>query len=148
MSALYFQAARRLFDAAGTTEVLTQASRYFDWLDLNGFYDGSLAHPNMAGIVVPRYLTGDPDIGDAGYDEGNTDHALDVAGFVKFARRAKVALSQDVTRCDVRLAQLAQTADWSFANWTRTTTYLPKYRLSPPRKFNWWVRGAVELIEN
>ena len=147
MSALYLQAARRLYDKHGDTLVLEQASNYFDWLDVNGFYDGSLAHPNMAGIVIPRYLTGEL-IGDAGYDEGNADHALDVAGFVRFARRAKLVLNLPTNRVDARLAELANTTEWSFDNWTRTTTYLPKYRLSPPRKFNWWVRGALELIEN
>jgi hypothetical protein len=44
-----------------------------------------------------------------------------------------------------RLTQLKQTAKRSFANWTRTTLYLPKYRVNPPRKFNWWVRGFYEL---
>ncbi len=42
-------------------------------------------------------------------------------------------------------AQMLATADRSFANWTRTTTYLPRYRVCPPRKVNWWVRGAKEL---
>lgn len=144
MSALYFQAARRLHEETGNTDVLAQASRYFDWLDANGFYDGALQHPEFAGLVFPRYLTPSM-IGDGGYDESNMDHALDVAGLVKFAIYAKTQRGEPTAAAQARLAQMLATADRSFANWTRTTTYLPKYRLTPPRKANWWVRGAREL---
>ena len=145
MSALYFQAASRLYNITGNQEILTQASNYFDWLDANGFYDGALAHPEFSGLVFPRYLTGEL-IGDAGYDEGNMGHALDVAGFIKFAIFAKSRLNLSMTRAQTRLTQMLQTVDRDFQNWTRTTAYLPKYRLSPPRKFNWWMRGYMELI--
>lgn len=145
MSALYFQAARRLYDRTGNQEVLRQASDYFDWLNTNGFYDGALAHPEFAGLVFPRYLTGEL-IGDAGYDEGNMGHALDVAGFIKFAIRAKSLLNLSTDQARVRLGHMEATANRDFQNWTRTTAYLPKYRLSPPRKFNWWMRGYMELI--
>lgn len=147
MSALYFQAARKLFEINSNTDVLVQASRYFDWLNVNGLYDGSLAHPEHAGFTFPRYLTGSL-IGDAGYDEGNADHALDVAGLVKFAIRAKTIRGEDTTQASRRFNELMLTADHSFGNWTRSTTYLPKYRLSPPRKFNWWVRGEEEIKRN
>lgn len=140
MSALYFQAARRV----GGSQVDQQVSRYFDWLDVNGLYDGSLAHVEFTGVTFPRYLTGEL-IGDAGYDEGNMDHALDVAGLVKFAIDAKTRLGLPTARATQRLAELKASSLRSFTNWTRTTTYLPKYRLSPPRKFNWWVRGLYEL---
>ncbi len=145
MSALYFQAARRLYDLTGDLAPLEQASRYFDWLDVNGFYDAALAHVEYTGLVFPRYLTGEL-IGDAGYDEGNAGHALDVAGLCRFARLAKVAIGADVTRAAQREAEMLATADRDFQLWTRTTTYLPKYRLSPPRKFNWQVRGYHELV--
>lgn len=140
MSVLYFQAARRV----GGAQVDAQASAYFDWLDVNGLYDGSQAHVEFTGLTFPRYLTGET-IGDAGYDEGNMDHALDVAGFVKFAIEAKTRRGENPARAVQRLAELKATALRSFANWTREATYLPKYRLSPPRKFNWWTRGLYEL---
>jgi hypothetical protein len=144
MSALYFQAARRLHELTGNTEVLQQASRYFDWLDFNGLYDGALVSSQYAGLTFPRYLTGEL-IGDAGYDEGNMSHALDVAGLVKFAVYAKGLRGENSAQASTRLAELQVTMARDFSNWTRSTTYLPKYRLTPPRKFNWWVRGAREL---
>lgn len=144
MSALYFQAARALYALTGYTRILDQVSRYFDWLDINGLYDGSLAHPEFTGLTFPRYLTGEL-IGDAGYDEGNMGHALDVAGLVKFAVEAKQILGLDTARAEQRLAELKVTAMRDFQNWTREAAYLPMYRVSPPRKANWMIRGLYEL---
>lgn len=153
MSALYFQAAR-LYVAkvpSAATQVYRQASDYFDWLDKpanRGFYDASVVGAEYAGLVFPSYLAGGTLIGDAGPDEGNMDHALDVAGFVAFAIKAKAALGLPTAAAQQRLDQMKTTAARAFANATRSTTYLPKYRINPPRKFNWWVRGLYELRAN
>ena len=143
MSALYFQAARRYFEISNDSEVLLQASRYATWLDANGFYDAALAHPQYAGLVFPRYLTGAL-IGDAGYDYGNMGHCLDVAGLLKFALVAKTRRGESTNATRTRHTQMEACADADFAEWTRTTTYLPKYRINPPRKFNWQARGFYE----
>lgn len=140
MAALYFQAARRV----GGRQVQQQVSRYFDWLDSHGFYDGSLNHPQYAGLVFPRYLTGDL-IGEAGYDTSNMDHSLDIAGLIAMAIEAKRALSLPVSAAQARLGQMMETSERSFEVWTRSAKDLPKFRLTPPRKFNWWVRGYYEL---
>jgi len=148
MSALYFQATRRLAEAVPSTapQVRQQVARYADWLETHAYYDGALAHPQYAGVVVPRYLTGEL-IGDAGYDAGNMDHALELAGTLAFATQAKRALGQDPAAVVARRAALLATSARAFENWTRTTTYLPRYRLAPPRKFNWWARGLFELAQ-
>jgi len=150
MAALYFQAARQYIQKvpSAATQVYKQASDYFDYLNTAGtrgfyVYTGS---GELNGMVFPAYLAGGTEIGDAGPDEGNADHALDVAGFVAFAIKAKQALGLPVQAARERLAQMKATAVGSFLNWTRTTTYLPKYRLSPPRKWNWWVHGYYELV--
>jgi len=153
MSALYFQATRRLAVAAPsmTSQIHRQVTRYADWLEVHGYYDGTLAHPEnrpcdtCPGYTVPRYLTGEL-IGDAGYDSGNMDHALDVAGVVAFAVVAKRAQGADPAPLVARRAALLATAAWAYQGWTRSTTYLPKYRLSPPRKANWLIRGLAELV--
>jgi hypothetical protein len=153
MSALYFQAAREFAERhpAVAPQVQEQASRYFDWLnraDTRGFYPGEQAHPQYAGLVFPAYLAGGTLIGDAGPDAGNADHALDLAGFCAFALKAKAALGLPTAEAATRHAQMKSTAARAFANGTRTTTTLPKYRLTPPRKFNWWVRGMAELMHH
>lgn len=153
MSALYFQAAR-LYIAkvpADAMQVYRQASDYFDYLNepgTRGFYPGSDAHPEFTGLVFPAYLAGGTEIGDAGPDEGNMAHAIDVAGFCAFAIKAKQALGLDTALAVQRLAQMKATAVRDFENQTRTANWLPKYRVNPPRKFNWMVRGIYEMIRN
>lgn len=153
MSALYFQAARKYIAKvpSAATQVYRQASDYFDYLNTpgtRGFYPGSDAHPEFTGLVFPAYLAGGTTSGDAGPDEGNMSHALDMAGFCAFVIKAKQALSLDTTLAVKRLAEMKATAIRDFENYTREATWLPKYRLTPPRKFNWMVRGLYELIRN
>lgn len=140
MAALYFQAARRV----GGSQVNEQLSRYADWMDTNAFYDAAIISSDYAGLVFPRYLTGEL-IGDGGYDVGNMEHALDVAGLLKAAVDAKRALGRSTTATEIRLQQMLVTAQVSFDSGRRTTTYLPMYRVNPARKGNWWVRGYYEL---
>jgi len=153
MSATYFQAARlyALRFPADAPIIHKQASDYFDWLNVpanRGFYPGTDAHPQYVGFVFPAYLAGGTLIGDAGPGVGDMDHALDVAGFVSFALKAKAALGLPTTAAAARLAEMKVTAARSFTEWTRPTLFLPKYRLAPPRKFNWWTRGLYELKAN
>lgn len=146
MAALYFQACRRLVAVAPDTapQVYRQASDYVDYLDRVGFYPGSNAHPEFTGLTFPCYLT-ETTIGDAGPDEAHMAHALDVAGLLAFGRAAKVATGGSVAAVETRLAQMVVTAGRAFDNYTRTTTYLPRYRVNPPRMANWWARGLYEL---
>jgi hypothetical protein len=153
MSALYFQAAREFAELQPTVaaQVQQQASRYFDWLrtpGTRGFYPGEQAHAQYAGLWFPAYLAGGTLIGDAGPDAGNADHALDLAGFCAYAARAKRSLGLSDADAMLMTAEMKRTAARAFENWTRTTITLPRYRLNPPRKFNWWVRGMAELVHN
>lgn len=143
MSALYFQAARRYFEVSNDAEVLSQVSRYATWLDANAFYDAALAHPQYSGSVFPRYLTGEQ-IGDAGYGAGDAGHCLDVAGLLRFAMFAKTERGEALTAIQTRHAQMHECAAVDFDEWTRTTTTLPRYRITPARKFNWQLRGFFE----
>ncbi len=153
MAALYFQAAREYIAKvpAAADQVYQQASDYFDWLNVpanRGFYSGAEAHPQYDGLTFPAYLAGGTTIGDAGPDAAHMDHALDVAGMLAFVVRAKQALGLPTAAAESRLVEMKVTARRAFDNATRTTTYLPRYRVNPPRKFNWWVRGMYELREN
>jgi hypothetical protein len=153
MSALYFQAARlyAIQVPAAAAQVNKQASDYFDWMNTpanHGFYDASVLGSEFSGMVFPAYLAGTTQIGDASPDEGNMDHALDVAGFVAFAIKAKQALGLPTAAAQTRLAQMKVTAELAFAGATRATLSLPLYRINPARKINWWIRGMYELKAN
>lgn len=158
MAALYFQAARRFVKAqpSAAPQVYQQVSKYFDYLDSpyngqsKGFYDATLAHPENAGFFFPAYLT-ETQIGDAGYDAGNQAHALDVAGLIAFAITAKQALGLPTDRAVLRLNQMKATAARTFSDapgaYERTANWLPRYRVTPPRMANWWIRGLYELVQ-
>jgi hypothetical protein len=153
MSALYFQAARALIARVpgDAIQVYRQASDYFDWLNEpahRGFHDAGTLGAEFAGLVFPAYLAGGTTIGDAAPDASNMDHALDVAGFLAFVVQAKTALGLPTAAPQQRLLDMEATAAFALADATRSTLSLPKYRLRPPRKFNWWVRGAYELWLN
>lgn len=143
MSALYFQSARRYWQITGDEAVLRQASAYFDWLDANALYDGSLAHPEFTGVTFPRYLTGNG-VGDSFPDESNMLHCPDVGGFVHFAVDAKRRLGLPTARAQQRETELKACTARMWQNWTRDTNYLPKYRVAAPRSWNWWMSGLYE----
>lgn len=143
MSALYFQSARKYWQITGDDTVLRQASAYFDWLDANALYDGSLAHPEFTGLTFPRYLTGNG-VGDSFPDESNMLHCPDVGGFIHFAVDAKRRLGLPTARAQQRETELKACTARMWQNWTRDTDYLPKYRVAAPRSWNWWVSGFYE----
>ena len=153
MSALYFQAAREYgeLEPSAQAQVHRQASRYFDWLatpQARGFYPGASVHPEYDGLTFPAYLAGGTLIGDAGPDAAHAEHALDLAGFCAFAVNAKLALGESPDAAFAMYEAMKRTAARVFADWTRSTPSLPRYRLTPPRKFNWWVRGMHEISVN
>lgn len=43
---------------------------------------------------------------------------------------------------------LVRSSEWAYAYWTRTTAGLPKFRLAPWRKYNWWWKnvGAIQWV--
>ena len=146
MSALYFQALRRYYDLTNDSQALAQVSRYADWCQNNCYYDAALVHVEYTGLVFPRYLTGEL-IGDAGYDYGNMGHCLDVQGLLRFALFAKQRRGESQVAVQNRYAQMEACATRDFQEWTRDTDYLPKYRVNPPRKFNWQLRGYYEVAQ-
>ena len=121
-----------------------QLSRYADWLDQYAFVDAAVTHPEHAGYFIPYYLVGE----DGPYtvetpDWGDADHAYDVGNMLAAAIYAKSQLGQNTSAIQARRAQMSATALNNFEYWTRSTLYLPKHRLSPPRKFNWWYRSRT-----
>ena len=144
MSGLYFQAARRLYALTGNTEVLQQVTRYADWMEQYAYFDAGIVDDPYAGITAAYYLVGPtgpytPETP----SPGDLDHCLDVSGIVSFAISAKQLLGQSATALSARHAQLRTCAVYAFNDATRTTITLPKYRVNPPRKFNWWMRSTL-----
>ena len=148
MAALYFQAARRYYAITNSAVVLEQVSKYADFANQHGIVDGSAFSSGLSGIKVPYYLYG---IG-THYDkvtpsQSDMAHCLDVGGMFKFALFAKAQRGESRTAAQTRYSQMLACAEREFQDWTRTTSYLPKYRIVPPRKFNWQLRGYYEVSQ-
>ena len=148
MAALYFQAARRYYALTNSVEVLAQVSKYADFANQYGIVDGSVFSSSYSGIKVPYYLYG------AGThyskltpSEADVAHCLDVAGLFKFALFAKAQRGESQSAAQTRYSQMMACAQRDFQDWTRSTVYLPKYRITPPRKFNWQLRGYFEVAQ-
>lgn len=100
-----------------------------------------------AGVVISSH-TDLKEAYESASRQANGSYTLDMAGFCAFVVKAKVALGASPALVVQRLAEMKTTATRSFENWTRTANWLPKYRISPVRKFNWWTRGMYELVKN
>lgn len=69
------------------------------------------------------------------------EHASDVA----YLLATGALFSTDTSRRDTLLAatrELVTTHEYVIAYWTRSSSGLAKYRLTPPRKYNWWYHNA------
>ncbi|HWS73530.1 MAG TPA: hypothetical protein VN324_00180, partial [Quisquiliibacterium sp.] len=87
---------------------------------------------------APWYLAGLlGGYGDAGI-EVDIEHNLDVHGLLLRGRWARAQLGLPVTDIDRVLPNLRAGAMYNLASWHRSTANLPRYRLSPTRKFGWW----------
>lgn len=68
-----------------------------------------------------------------------------MAGYIALVIRAEQVLGLPKAAAETRLAQMKLSAVRAFGDTTRTTNYLLKFRVNPPRKLMWWIRGLNEL---
>lgn len=144
MSALLVEYLQTYYRFSNDARVLTYLSRYTDFLVANCLYDGGVESPELRGRLMPWYLCG---VG-ADYEDqrgwGDMEHALDVSGVIAHGIAAKRALGEDPTAALNAYRQLRDTGIYTLNYWTRTEPTLPKYRLTPPRKFNWWFGSTYD----
>jgi hypothetical protein len=102
---------------------------------------------NLVGKLIPFYgarSVGPLEDADGFNPFAGWEHAPNVANGVALgylfstdaAQRAKLRGAID---------GLLASSSALFANWTRTSTTLPKFRLAPWRKFNWWFRQSGQI---
>jgi hypothetical protein len=98
---------------------------------------------------VPYYLAG-PALTDSQHETdpwGDIDHAVDVSKIFAlaffFSRQAGTPNSEFA----MRFSELQDSAEADFQYWTRPNgpvSGLPVFRLTPPRKYNWWFRTTAD----
>ena len=117
---------------------------YAEFVAEKGLYrDSTDAH--LSAYWAPWYI--------AGLKQGHTDnginddveHAPDVLGLLARGRYARTLLGQPTVQIERQIANLRATRDFALGNWLRDSPGLPRYRLSPTRKFAWWYGTTYDL---
>ncbi len=145
MSALLTDAVWRYYIHArdeASLEVLAALGRF---VVRHGLYDGSgegVAHP------VPHYLASSVYQFTDGGAWADWEHTCDVAGLVAKGLWASRALGNDTATLEGGLSQLLAGCAAVLDYWHRPAgpaSGLAEWRLSPPRKFNWWFGTTADL---
>jgi hypothetical protein len=100
--------------------------------------------PHLGTFYAPYYGIGTQfGYTDSGiYDD--VEHAADVLGLLKRGRYARQALGLPTGQIDTQMTRLQATAMMNFEGWVRPTPGLPRYRVSPTRKFGWWFGSTFD----
>lgn len=124
-------------------------AEFGDWVEKYALYDAVVAHPQLAGIIVPKYLFSSTYQSDEGGAWVDLEHGCDVAGLVAKSRFAKKKLNQAFNHLTLPVKQLMNTCQYAINRWHRVDSDrnhgLAVWRLNPPRKFNWWFGSSLDL---
>lgn len=147
MSALLVETLLQLFRTNGNEAIVEWIARYCDFIVAHGFYQNTEI-PEVLGLRVPAYLAGSViTYPDAGGPFGDSEHSYDVGIMLFKGIWAKLRMGDTDVAVMQELANECMTvAEFVMNDWTRTTQYLPKYRVNPPRKYAWWYNGAYSKI--
>ena len=101
--------------------------------------------PHLGRYLAPWYGVGmQKGYTDNGiYDD--VEHAVDVLGLLARGAWAKRVLGGASESIDERIARLRDTAMMTFDGWRRGSAGVPRYRLSPTRKFGWWFGTTYDM---
>lgn len=145
MGALLSDAMMEYYLAFEDPEALRWIAGMGNYVRDHALYDGGIEHRELAGLKMTWYMAG---IGEH-YEDGqrgwgDMEHACDVGAMTARAAWAQRQLGQDGAASVQQVAeQLLQTCRFTLDYWHRSAPALPEWRLSPPRKFNWWFGGAL-----
>lgn len=139
MSALLSDAMMEYYIVSEDREVLRWIAGMGAYVRDFALYDGGIEHAELAGRKMTWYLAGiDERYEDGQRGWGDMEHACDVGGMTARAAWAQRQLSEDAASLQQITVQLLDTCQYVLDSWHRSTPTLPEWRLSPPRKFNWW----------
>jgi hypothetical protein len=145
MSALFADAVFRYYihsEDPAALEFLVSLGNYVENL---GVYSDTIDGETL---VLPWYLASSVvQFSDAGpYDD--IEHTCDVGAIVARAAWAQKTLGGDASALSAGAADLIESCQANLANWYRPegpSAGKAVWRLSPPRKFNWWFGTTLDL---
>lgn len=141
MSALLADAVFRYYVHAQS--VPAQGSAALEYLAGLGDFVRQYGVATEGAGLVPYYLTSS-----ARQSDPDLEHACDVGGLVARAAWSARALGRDSTALDATLQGLLTSCRSNLEDWHRPggpEAGLSEWRLSPPRKLNWWFGTTLDL---
>lgn len=136
MSALLAEAVFRYYVHAGDTMALEFLAGLADFVRTTG-------STTDGGGLSPYYL-----VSSHRRDEPDIEHSCDVAGLVARGAWARAALGGDPSALRATAAGLLVNCRTNLESWHRPggpASGLSEWRLSPPRKLNWWFGTTLDL---
>lgn len=148
MSALLADALFRYYLLSEDARALELLAGLGDFVAEHGLYDGGDESSHLAGVMVPWYLVSNVyQFTDSGAF-ADLEHTCDVAGLVARGAWATRRLGRDPARLVATTESLLGGCRRNLENWVRPggpDAGLSVYRLSPPRKYNWWFGTTSDL---
>ena len=137
MSALMIEALMHFHLLSDEPIALRFAADYAQLIARQALYNAS-SEPALAAYWYPYYgIHPTQGFSESG-PHADAEHAPDVRALLIHGRRALTLLGKDTSLIDTRIAQLQRTQQHVFDAWRRDSKGLPRYRLSPTRKYAWW----------
>jgi hypothetical protein len=137
MSALLGESLWHYFLVSDDSIALTFLSDYSQFIAEKSIYNDPKAG-YLSDLYYPYYISG---LAGGHTTRGaieDCEHAYDVMGLLKRGRWARKHLGLSTSLLDLQIQRLSATASVTFRSWIRSADGLPRYRLSPTRKFGWW----------
>ncbi|HWN69130.1 MAG TPA: hypothetical protein VNM90_15935, partial [Haliangium sp.] len=145
MSGLFADAVWRYYWQSLDREALVFLASLGDFVAKHGLYDGS---DEGVDFLVPWYLVSSAyQYSDSGA-WGDLEHTCDVAGVVARGAWAHAELGEDPEPLLDTTRELLAGCRYVLDDWHRpdsVSSGLPEWRLSPPRKFNWWFGSTSDM---
>lgn len=140
MSALLSDAVWRYYLHARDQRALTFLAELAEFVAERGVYEpgGDIPGSIPYYLVSSRYSTGPAEADDM-------EHACDVWGLVVRGAWARRALGGDPAALLATADSLRASCEYVLGYWHRDTETLPEYRLTPPRKYNWWFGTTTDV---
>lgn len=147
MSALLGDAVWRYYLQSEDPAALEFIAGLGNFLAEHGVYEAD-ADSGLEGRVMPFYLSSH-EVREQGDSWANMEHACDAAGLGARALWAKRALGEADPALARTVEDLIDTCEFTLDHWHRegsdASIGAPQWRLSPPRKFNWWFGTTTDL---
>lgn len=146
MTALLGESVYRYYLLSKDTRALTILSKFGDYLV--NFATKTASSEPYAGHVLSCYLASDQKLE---CQSSDGEHACDVAGLSMRSAWAKKQLSQNNSSILGLGEDLLSTCELALNYWHRTSQATidagkTMWRLSPPRKYNWWFTNTSDMF--